>query len=116
MIQMIQMQIRAQGAHVLDVVIDERELALQLVQLVDAGVVRDADAVETVDLVVGGDGFGRGGDVRVLDEAFAFGDEGGPGGLGERRGLAGECGILEPDLEWEWIPRWCCISPLVRVI
>jgi hypothetical protein len=71
-------------AHVLHIVVDWRVLALQLVQLVDPGVVCNADAMQTVDLVVHSNGLGWRCNVRVIYEAFAFGNERLPGVLGPK--------------------------------
>lgn len=91
---MIHMQIRAHG---LDVLVHQRMISAQLRQLVDTRVVRDAQAVEAVELVVCGDGFWRGGKAGVRDEAFSFWDEGGPGVLGVGGWWAGEVVVQRPD-------------------
>lgn len=58
--------------HALDVVVHQLRLVLQFVYLIEAGIVCNANAVQTVELMVCSNSFRRRGDLWVINESFAF--------------------------------------------
>ena len=92
--------------HSLDVMIHQFGLVLQFVDLVEAGVICNTDAVQTMQLMVYSNSFRRRSELRVIHKAFAFGYKLFPCFLRVDCWAADEGMVLVPDLRC--VSGWCC--------